>query len=252
MSSSIRTPVIFVEETAVSSSIYFDVNSWSNDSKGLIQSAWSEYSALCHCITEISSICSDPRSYIQHRINTIKTHLDSNSLTKDNLDKIECYAQYSRLHIYIEAFFSSIKSLLDLLSQLLSTENIVGAKIDGFHRKNGEYGGKVLSTITNNAIKENKDKAEKVHKLISSHKSDWIDNVISARDQLVHPNAGMHQLMFKMVFEELNGKIEFAEIRTPMIGNEAIESYVIGTQDNLVVFITDFIAILRNDSKSIL
>jgi len=70
----------------------------------------------------------------------------------------------------IEAFFSGVKSLLDLLVQFLSTETVVTAAIDGFHRANKVYGGKVLNALQNNAPNGRKAFAAKVEALLPSTK----------------------------------------------------------------------------------
>jgi hypothetical protein len=125
----------------------------------------------------------------------------------------------------IEAFFSGLKTLLDLLVQLLSSEGVVVEAVDGFHRVRGTYGGRVLNALANNASKSKKDIAGRVVDLLSEHKTDWIDQAISARDQLVHPERGRQQLMFELDFTECPDRLVCVKVSPPTIGSEAIDQY---------------------------
>jgi hypothetical protein len=159
-------------------------------------------------------MCKEREKVCQRHIVTIQQQW---STQKFDLQKVAIYCQHPDLHIHIEAFFSGVKSLLDLLVQVLSTEKIVSAKLDGFHRVRNNYGGNVPNT--------KKKVASKYHALISKHKEEWIDQTIFARDQLIHPEKGMHQLMFRLEFSEKNGKLACQKINPPAIESESIDEY---------------------------
>ena len=65
--------------------------------------------------------------------------------------------------------------MLDLVVQLLPAERIINTKLDGFHRKKGNYGATVLNALSNNVSDGKKQIAQTISKLISTHKDKWID-----------------------------------------------------------------------------
>ncbi len=172
------------------------------------------------------------------------------ALAKFDLGKIVLLGEQPDLHMRIKAFFSGVKSLLDLLVQLLSSEKIVAASIDGFHRVQNVYGGKVLNALQNNAPKDGKELAGKIETLINEHKAEWIDQVISARDQLVHPNKGMFQVMFKFDCAEKDGNLVCTRINPPAINEIPIDRYVQQTSDYARTFASAFIALLQETTVS--
>jgi hypothetical protein len=187
-----KSPIICVHPSAdVLGSDIFNPNSWSGGSKAVLHSCQNEYWVLCYCVNQISDMCADAMRLCEKNIMTLQMQWQ---LGKFPLEELMFYAQQPDLHIRIEAFLSGVKSLLDLLVQLISTEKIVGTGIDGFHRDKDQYGGRVLNALKDNAIKGKKEVAAKINALISKHKNLWIDQVIMARDLLVHPQRGRYQL----------------------------------------------------------
>lgn len=218
----LRIPVVCVSESSVDSAGIFNPNSWPVATKGVVQSCWTEYSVLDHCVKQLVTMCKEREKVCQSHIVTIQQQW---STQKFDLQRVTIYCQHPDLHIHIEAFFSGVKSLLDLLVQVLSTENIVSAKLDGFHRVRNNYGGNVLNALESNVPNTKKEVAAKFHALISKHKEEWIDQTIIARDQLIHPEKGMHQLMFRLEFSEKNGKLVCQTINSPAIESESIDEY---------------------------
>ena len=188
-----KIPVICIDTSSASCAELFDPNEWEGTSKAIIYSTWNEFGALEHCLGELQGMCTDSEMVTKSQILTI---LDQWKLSPFDLERVEIFAQQSDLHIRIRAFFSGVKSVLDLLSQLLSTEGIVTSVIDAFHRSNDNYGGRVLNSLNNNAPSSMKKVANDIEKLILTNKSVWIDSVIEARDLLTHGKKGMGQLMF--------------------------------------------------------
>jgi len=238
-----RIPVIYVDKSAICSGQIFDPNSWADcKSKGIIQSCWSEYSALFHCSDRIKHICGESNHLCQKHIDSIQENWRKK---KFELQKIVIFSQSVDLHIHIEAFFSGIKTLLDLLVQLLSSEKIAKACIDGFHRDKDMYGGSVLNVLKNNALSSKKKIATRIHALITEHKRLWIDEAILARDQLIHPEKGAHQLMFQLEFTEQEGNLISERIIPPIIKSEPIDQYAKITLKNIREFACKFLGLLN-------
>ena len=63
--------------------------------------------------------------------------------------RLEIYFENLQLHSFVEAYFSGIKTILDILMQLLSTENIVSSNVHGFHKDKNDVGGKILKQLNN-------------------------------------------------------------------------------------------------------
>lgn len=187
-------------------------------------------------------MCDDAESLCSPNIATIQEQW---RVEKFDLGKVVIFSQQPDLHIRIEAFFSGVKSLLDLVVQLLTTERIVSGSVDGFHREKKVYGGRVLNALKGNALKDKKDIAEKLYALISEHKSLWIDQLILARDLLVHPARGMHQLMFVLEFAERNGFLVCVNTHPPQIESQAVHSYALRTFEQITAFSNQFLALAR-------
>jgi hypothetical protein len=110
-----RIPVICADPSAVAGAEIFNANAWEGSSKGVIQSCWSEYSVLHHCVRELSEMCNGGDKVCANNVATIR---DQWKRSKFDLQKVACFGQQPDLHIRIEAFFSGVKSLLDLIVQL--------------------------------------------------------------------------------------------------------------------------------------
>ena len=137
-----------------------------------------------------------------------------------------------------------MKSLLDLLVQLLTTEGIVGVELDGFHRVGNVYGGKVLNALGRNSKAERKAEAEICLALINEHKASWIDEVIRTRDLLVHPSRGAHQLMFEIRLACIDGNLACSTIVSPRVGEVPINEYAEQQVRNADRFVEVFLAAL--------
>jgi hypothetical protein len=217
-----RVPLICADPAAVVGAEIFNPNLWSGMSKGIVQSCWTEYSVLHHCSSQIADMCANSESLCQRNVEMLQQQWRT---ARFDLAKIIVYGQVPGLHMCIESFFAGIKTLLDLLVQLLSSEKIVTGVVDGFHRAQDTYGGKVLNALDNNAPGNRKDVAAKVRDLIVEHKALWIDEAIRARDQLIHPEKGIHQLMFQLDFGAQGDTLVCKRISPPMIGARAIDDY---------------------------
>ena len=175
--SDVRIPVVCADKTSIAGAEVFNPNAWTGESKGIVQSCWTEYSVLHHCASQIEHMCRQGENLCASQIQTIQQQWRA---SKFDLGKVIIFGQQPDLHIRIEAFLAGMKTLLDLLVQLLSSEKVVGAKVDGFHRVRGVYGGKVLNSLENNGVSDRKVAATKLITLISEHKVLWIDDAIFA------------------------------------------------------------------------
>lgn len=241
-----RIPVICADHSAIAGAELFDPNSWTGSSKGVIQSCWTEYAVLHHCVNELSAMCSNANKLCARNVETLQEQW---RIAKFEIARVACFAQQPDLHIRIEAFFSGVKSLLDLIVQLLSTEQIVAATIDGFHRDQSGYGGRVLNALRNNATKAKKEAAANLHTLISDHKQAWIDQVILARDQLIHPVKGMHQLMFHLELAQQNGLLVLVKAHPPDIASKPVDQFAQATLAQVATFSTSFLALLNDKAE---
>ncbi len=200
----------------------FNPNDWKDDSKAVVQACATECSLLFHAATRIAEICRSPGSACSTYIDSLKEQWNMRPF---DLAKTVVFCEIPDLHLAIEGFFSGVKSLLDLLAQLLSTQCIVSTRIDGFHRDGDVFGGRVLKSLRNNVRAENRVVASKLERLINDHKALWIDEVINARDRLIHPDLGARQLMFEVGLRNSQGTLELEDVFPPRVGTETIAIY---------------------------
>lgn len=130
-------------------------------------------------------------------------------------------------------------------SPLFSSEKVVGGGIDGFHRSQDVYGGKVLNALARNALSDRKETAANVTELITLHKASWIDQAVFACDQLIHPRKGMHQVMFQIEFEEKDGKLIGEKVIPPQIDSVPIDRYARDVLNHAQDFSSIFLALFR-------
>lgn len=217
-----KIPTILLDSSSASSFNLFNPNQWNNQSRGVIQSCATERSVINFCFERLNNICKNADKYCYYHLETLQQQWK-----KSHWDLLQgiYFAQVPEIHLLIEAFFSGIKSLLDLLVQLLSTEKIVGVEVDGFHRTGDIYGGRVLNTLESNVKVEKRNIAEVCSTLIKTHKEIWIDNVIQTRDFLIHPMRYVHQLMFEINLAAEDDNLICKSIVPPHIGDIPIYEY---------------------------
>lgn len=208
-------------------------------------SCLTEFSVLHHCVAQIDDICKTPEKWCQSHVKLLQEQWTTSQF---DLGRVALFGEQPDLHMRIEAFFSGIKSLLDLMVQLLASEKIVATAIDGFHRDKSVYGGRVLKVLQNNVPSAQKELAGKIETLLVQHKDQWIDEAISARDLLIHPNKGVSQLMFRFECEEKLGKLAFKQISPPTIGSTAINEYAKRTMEKTRIFARAFISLVQEAS----
>ena len=237
-----RIPVICHAPSTVIGANIFNPNSWSNDSKDIVRSCLVKFSVLHHCVDQIVEKCKESEQLCQPQIAALKKQWEAANF---DLRKLVLFGEQPNLHMLIEAFFSGVKSFLDLVVQLLSSEKIVTSSIHGFHRSQDVYGGSVLNALRNNAPADRKELAGEIEALLNEHKNKWIDQAIYARDQLIHPKWGMFQLMFQFECTEKDGKLVCMKINPPVINSTPIDQYTQRTLENATSYASAFIALLQ-------
>jgi hypothetical protein len=167
-------------------------------------------------------------------------------LARFPVERCDFYVEIPTLHIHVEAFFSSVKSLLDLLAQLLTTQRLVNCDLNGYHKAGTKPGGRVLKVLEGNVPSGNKEQAGRMHAFLTEQGGAWINNAIAARDALTHPQLGTPQLMFTMILEERSGELILKEIRTPSVGEEPIDAYARRTLIKMKDFATEYLEVVRS------
>lgn len=239
-----KIPVICLAQSSAAAFRLFNPNDWSGESKAIIQSCSTELSVLHFECSNIKKLCVNPdQRCLSHFENLKRCCKEPN----DILHKTVCYAQIPEIYVFIKAFFASLKGLLDLVVQLLNSEEIVNAKLDGFHRKKDVYGGSVLNALSKNVLSGKEPIAQKIIKLIETHNSNWINEAIRTRDWLVHPTKGIHQLMFKMILGSHDDSLIFKRAVPPSVGNQSIDNYARTQVGNIEEFCKSFIGILLDN-----
>jgi hypothetical protein len=237
-----RIPIICADESALACATLFNPNLWSGKSRGIVQSCWTESSVLCHCVRQLKDMCTRADHLCAKHVDAIQKQW---AVAEFDVQKVVIFGEVPDLHMRIEAFFFGVKTLLDLLVQLLSSERVVTVAIHGFHRDKKIYGGVVLNALAHNASSAKKDVAEKVIALLSAHKAEWIDQAISARDRLIHPGESAFQLMFQLGFMEQNRKLLCTGVNPPAVGSETIDRYAERVLGQTQAFSSSILGLLK-------
>ncbi len=218
-----RVPVICVDSSSVDVFSIFNPNDWPRPaSRAVITSCASELSTLEYAKDRIAALCSEGMYLCRGKFESLRRGW---GVPGPAVEQVQCFAQVPELHVLIEGFFASLKSLLDLVIQMLSTERIVSIPLDGFHRDKRVFGGVVLNALERNVPKEHKSIAEAVRTLLLEHKARWIDDVIATRDALIHPARGVYQLMFELIIRRENDTLVLLEARPPHAVTQPIHAY---------------------------
>lgn len=242
-----RIPVICIDENSVAGAKIFNPNEWDGPSKPIIHTCWAEYTSLVHSASEIEKVCINATQICSSHIQRMQEQWNRKPF---DLSQVELFSHVPAMHSYAESFFSGTKSLMDLLAQLISSENIVsGTVIHGFHKKNKVCGGDVLNALENNAATEKKEWAQKIRELILQAKKIWIDQCIGFRDGFIHPEKGMFQIMFRLEFLEKDGKISWEKPTPPSVGEDSINTFVSKKLTHIQQFSTDFLKLLKEAGK---
>ena len=224
-----RVPVICVDRLGLSAFNTFNPNAWDGDSRGVVQSCASEFAVLRYSATRIRSICGSADALCRPYVDAMQEQWRT---IPWDLKRTAYFGQVPELHVLTEGFFAGLKSLLDLLVQLLSTEGVVGVSLHGFHRANDVYGGVVVNALGSNVSEGKERVAAAIKALLLKHKSQWIDYAIGSRDLLVHPSRWAQQLMFEIQLESRDGDLVYVGARPPHVGETSIDRYTMEQIEN--------------------
>lgn len=225
MSTEERIPVICIHPSCVPALTLFNPNIWSNPaSRGVIQACATELAGLHYTTDQIVILCNTAKTACVPHFETLKRSWGTDPIDPSRL---AFFGQVPSLHVHSRAFFAGTKSLLDLIADLLSTEEVVGGAIHGFHRVKGVYGGAVINALDRNVKKGRAQVAAAIKALLIQQKAGWIDDLIQFRDLLTHPLRGAQQLMFGLQVELRDGKLVYVDATPPQIGNQPIATYAV-------------------------
>lgn len=234
--------VVCLDESAVPAFVLFNPNDWIGESRRVVQSCATELAVLKYTAARIETLCATAKKLCNRQFEILNRQWQTSPW---NLSNIIYFGQVPELHVLIEGFFAGLKSLLDLDSQLLTTEGVVGIAVDGFHRARSVYGGSVINALENNVRKGKEAVAAAVKDLVMKHKALWIDGAIASRDVLVHPLRGVQQLMFEIRIEISNGSLVYLDAVPPHVGETPIAIYTVEQVEHIRQFSAKLLEELR-------
>lgn len=239
-----KIPVILIHPSSMASYILFNPNSWKGASKQIIRSCAAQYGLLCYSLDKLDKLFIDAEKLCRPSLQNLDSQWNTAKWTHK---KCRYLVEIPEVHLYIQIFLMSVKTLLDLIIQLISSESVISSKIHGFHKKNKIIGGEVLNILKNNSNKSKKDVANKTVALINKHKKDWMDEAISVRDLLTHPEKGIAQVMFELKVQETQQGLKLAKIIKPKINISGVDfnDYARGVLGKIETFSKDFLKLVK-------
>ena len=241
-----KTPVLLIDPSSISAFYIFNPNDWLGTSKAIVSSCAAQYGLLKYSVRKLHELYKISEKQCIPKFNELKAQWEKSPWPTD-----DCYylAEVPEVHLFINVFLNSIKAYLDLIVQLISTENIVYKKVHGFHKKGKDPGGKILHTLKNKA--KNEECAGLFLKLISDHKQKWIDDVVNARDSLVHPDKGLLQVMFQLEIKSKETELILVSIKKPYMADLDFDQYAEKIFNRLSGFSKSFITLLKAHNKAV-
>jgi len=237
-----KIPIILLHESSAPAFYIFNPNDWDRKSKPIIHLCAINYGLLIYTSKMINDIFAKAHVLCTSSLENIRLQWKK---AKWELSKSNYFVDVPQLHLSIHSFLSSIKTFLDVIAQLICTEQLVSVEIHGFHKKGKSVGGQLLQILENNATKINKDKAALLQDLIIKHKALWIDNAVNNRDLLIHPE-GFSKIMFALVLSEKNGNLNLDEILKPSFDGITFDKYAINMLSSIETFSKEFLKYLKN------
>jgi hypothetical protein len=74
--------------------------------------------------------------------------------------------------------------------------------------------------------------------------------MIFARDQLIHPEKGMHQLMFTVELSERDGQLILAKVHPPEVDSRPMQQFAQETLKEVTSFSENFLGLLHEKTAS--
>ena len=237
-----KISTVLLHQSSVPAFSIFNPNDWSNESKQIVDLCAANYGLLKFTSEMIKDVFENANALCA---DSFKTLLSQWAMSKWEPSTCNYFVDVPQLHLSIHSFLSSVKTFIDVIVQLISTEGIVSSKIHGFHKKGNSVGGKLLQILNNNARAAKREKARSLHKLIIKHKRLWIDDAVNNRDLLIHPE-GFSKIMFALALSEKNGDLCLDEILKPSFSNMNFDKYAHNTLLHMETFSKDIIKCLKS------
>ncbi|MCZ6804323.1 MAG: hypothetical protein O7D86_10415 [Proteobacteria bacterium] len=240
-----KTPVLLIDPASVQAFHIFNPNDWSGLSKAIVSSCAAQHGLINYSVNKLHELFGNAEQICSPKITELKNQWKTSNWPIDNCNYL---AEVPEVHLFMQVYLSSIKTFLDLIVQLISTENIVYKKIHGFHKKRKDPGGELLHTLKNKT--NNKQIADSLLELIVIQKEKWIDDAVNARDSLAHPEKGLIQVMFQLEIKPNKSEIELTGIIKPSIGTTDFNQWADDTFKKLNAFSELFISIIVHNKTN--
>lgn len=220
----------------------FNPNEWSGKSKPIIELCAANFGLLIYTSKLMNDIFKEAQALCAPSFENLKSQW---RISKWEISGCTYLVDVPNLHLSIHSFLSAVKTFLDVLVQLASTEGIVSVEVHGFHRKGETIGGKLLHILKNNTTKSKQNTAILLHDLIIDHKKIWIDNSVNSRDLLIHPE-GLVKMMFILVISEKDNELNLDGILKPSLNGEEFDIYAKKTLSRIEEFTNLFLRHIKN------
>jgi hypothetical protein len=161
------------------------------------------------------------------------------------LDRSQYLVEVPTVHVLVQAYLSSAKTLLDFLAQLTTTEGVVGKVVHGFHKKGDDPGGQLLGFLKSRAAPGRRDQAERLRTYLAEQKDVWIDDLVCARDFLAHPKRRMAQIYWGIDLVEHEGTLTFKECFAPRIAGHPFHEFMASQTDVISAFARQYVRLVR-------
>ncbi len=236
------TDIFLTHEANAHAHSIFNINNWTGTSRQIITSCIAQLGLLNYEVSRLPYVLKRSEEYCQLRFLELQKQWVSGSW---NSDCCRYLVEFPEFHLYVQAYFSTIKTLLDFLAQLVSTEGIVRDQIHTFRKKNNDPGRKLINSLKGSACDGKLDTASKLVSFIEKQKEIWIDLAIELRDNLIHPRKGMYQITFALEIDASNENLELVTIVTPTVTGKDFHSYAHETLQQIKLFSKYFLGILK-------
>jgi hypothetical protein len=237
-----KIPILLLHGDSKPAYFVFNPNEWPGASKPIILSCAAQYGLLNYGTSQVPLVLKNCEKLCRARFSELQQHW---AKAPWNVDGCCYFVEIPEFHLYAQMFLSTIKTFLDLLVQLVTTEGIVNKKVHGFHKKGSQIGGELLHCLDTKAYPEKRSTASQLKQLIEEQKGIWIDQSIELRDNLVHPEKGLPQVMFTLEIKQINGRLGLVRIVPPTVNGRGFSEYAQETMQHVHGFSELFLKILK-------
>lgn len=218
-----RTPTICADRATWSAYSLFNPNEWRVESRAVVSSCAAQFGLLLHTVGCARNEIANGTRACELRLEDLRVQWQ---MGRWEIGRGRYLVEVPTVHLQVQAFLVTGKTLLDLLAQLASTEGLVIKKVHGFHKKGSAVGGELLHMLSNRASRGKENQASALRAFLESEKTVWIDNLVRARDDLAHPQRGMLQVMWEIQLAESGDGLRADCVVPPHIANLPFDKYV--------------------------